>query len=411
MNRICVYTCITGNYDNIKEIDNKEKGIDYYCFTNNKKLKSKTWNVVYIENNEELSNVKLARKIKIMGHPSINKKYDILLWMDGSVTFNKSIKKFINHYLTKEDNFVAFKHAERNNIKDECYACIKMRKETKENVVNIMKFYEKEKYNYDNGLIESTVYIKRTKNKQVDETLKIWFDMIINFSKRDQLSFNYAIHKTKLNVKWINEKVFNNNWFSCDAHNFEKEIKSYRVYFNDLNNNEYNIENDFQGDFCLDGGTYYIELIVPCNTKKTVVELSRIPFIKMENLQINNEKNYDINYFNSLKYKNSIVFYNENGAFEFYNKLEKGTKLRILMTLEIMNQTDLGEIIEYQEQKYNEKVIEKNNYEASYNDSINKINELKNENLKLRNELNIILNSKGWKFIRKFDRIRKAERK
>ena len=69
-NKICVYTCITGEYDDLKEIKNVEKNIDYYCFTNNKKIKSKTWNVVYIEDNE-LSNLLLARKTKIMIFPKL----------------------------------------------------------------------------------------------------------------------------------------------------------------------------------------------------------------------------------------------------------------------------------------------------------------------------------------------------
>ena len=66
MKRICVYTCITGDYDNLKEIKNKEKNIDYYCFTNNKNIKSKTWKVEYIED-KKLSNIILARKTKILG--------------------------------------------------------------------------------------------------------------------------------------------------------------------------------------------------------------------------------------------------------------------------------------------------------------------------------------------------------
>jgi len=48
MKKVCVYTCITGDYDNLKEIKNKEKNIDYYCFTNNKNIKSNTWKVEYI---------------------------------------------------------------------------------------------------------------------------------------------------------------------------------------------------------------------------------------------------------------------------------------------------------------------------------------------------------------------------
>ena len=50
--KICVYTCITGDYDNLHEIKKKEKDIDYYLFTNNKNIKSKTWKVIYIENEE-----------------------------------------------------------------------------------------------------------------------------------------------------------------------------------------------------------------------------------------------------------------------------------------------------------------------------------------------------------------------
>ena len=76
MEKICVYTCITGNYDQVVEFpDLKEDNIAYYLFTNNKSIKSSFWNVVYI-NDAELDNIRLARKIKILGHSVLN-KYDI----------------------------------------------------------------------------------------------------------------------------------------------------------------------------------------------------------------------------------------------------------------------------------------------------------------------------------------------
>ena len=90
-NKICVYTCITGNYDNLNELKNPEKNIDYYCFTNNKNLSSKTWKVVQIKNGG-LDNCRLARKIKILGHPVLD-KYDI------AVLFSQ-----LNKYKHKELN-------------------------------------------------------------------------------------------------------------------------------------------------------------------------------------------------------------------------------------------------------------------------------------------------------------------
>ena len=408
MNKICVYTCITGNYDCIKEIKNPEQEIDYYCFTNNRNIKSNTWNVVYIDNDENLSDVILARKIKILGHPIINQKYDILLWMDGSVTFNKSIKEFINYYLGDDDYFVAFKHSKRKNIQEECYACVKMRKEKKEIIQKLLDFYNQKKYKYDNGLIESTVYIKKTNNEKVEKTLRIWFEMVKNFSKRDQLSFNYAISESGLTVKWINENVFDNKWFYCKSHNYDKKIKSYRVYFNSCFNDEYNMNNDFQGDLCsLGNGKYLIDLVVPCDTQKTVVELPRIPFIKLKELQINEFNNKNIHFFNSLKHDEYIFFYNENGAFEFYDKLNKNDKLSISMILEPSCDEDLIDLIECKEQE-NKKISNENQkLKEIVSNAENEINILKSNNLDLKNELNSILNSKGWKLIRKFDNFRK----
>ena len=159
MKKICVYTCITGDYDDLKELKNVEKGIDYYCFTNNKKITSKTWKVIYIE--EDLSNVLLARKIKTLGHPKINNKYDIFLWMDAAEEFRKNIMDFINYYLTEEDEFVCFKHGERDSILKEMDACVRFKKENVDNIEKLKEFYKKENYNYDNGLVESTVFIKR----------------------------------------------------------------------------------------------------------------------------------------------------------------------------------------------------------------------------------------------------------
>lgn len=78
--KICVYTCITGNYDKVNEIKLKEPDIDYYLFTNNKKIKSKTWDVIYI-NSDTLDDAKLSREIKIIGHDIIRNGYDISVWM------------------------------------------------------------------------------------------------------------------------------------------------------------------------------------------------------------------------------------------------------------------------------------------------------------------------------------------
>ena len=349
--KICVYTCITGGYDDLNEIENVEKGIDYYCFTNNKKIKSSTWNVVYVED-AELSNVQLARKIKILGHPLINNNYDILLWMDGAVVFKKNIKDFINKYLKKEDSFVAFKHGERNNVKEECNACVIARKEKQENVKKILKFFNEEKYMDTNGLIESTVYIKRPNDKVVMETMKLWFYMIKNYSHRDQLSFNYCIFKTGLKVKWINKKVFSNEWFKWKRHNPKSyNISKYRIYFGDIS--KYDSKYDIIKPYKIKDSVYTIEMISPYDTNLLYIEFTNIECTLLKSVKLNLKKISKCLFNNYVNFDEYKLFYERTGTLILHQSIHKGQKLCFEFEMEVKSGAELYDVIENLSLRYN----------------------------------------------------------
>lgn len=340
-NKICVYTCITGDYDNLKEIPKLEKGIDYYCFTNNKKIKSNTWNVIYIED-ENLSNVQLARKIKILGHELIN-DYDILLWMDGAVTFKKNIKDFINTYLDKKDVFIGFMHGERDNIKDEAYACYRFNKESKGNINRILKFYEDEKYLFNNGLIESTVYIKRPKDKTVQETMKLWFSMILNYSTRDQLSFNYCIYKTGLKVKWINEKVFSNKWFNWENHNLNNSINTYSIYFGDIYS--YDINKDNHGKYSIKNNSFSFKEKVLCDTDKIYIFSLNKTCVYYSDIEITGSDNIFYQVYNSINYKDSNLLYSNELNIVLDGNFKKGDIITFSITMKDISNEEKQELI------------------------------------------------------------------
>ena len=319
MKRICVYTCITGDYDNLKEIKNKEKNIDYYCFTNNKNIKSKTWKVEYIED-KKLSNIILARKTKILGTDYINNNYDILLWMDAAVEFKKPINDFINEYFSDDDSFACFKHGLRKKISEEMNACLRFRKENIDNIEKLKKFYLKEKYPDDNGLIESTVYIKRPKDEKVKETMQLWFEMVNDYTKRDQLSFNYCIFKTKLKVRWIDEYVFNNDWFKWHEHSSNKIKEEYMIYYNDINKYDYKYQQ--VGKYKIRNNEYVIDDIVKFDSNKIYIEISNIPLIKYKI-----ECDYEIEYENTIDYENYKVFFKIPGFVFIKGKFKKGDRL------------------------------------------------------------------------------------
>ena len=211
--KLCVYTCITGNYDSIKEIEdlNLNEKIDFICYTNNKKLKSRTWKVVYVED-DKLTNVQLARKIKILGTEEL-RDYDITVWMDGDIQWKTPIRDFIKKYVDlKTYDLVGFKHWERKSVAEELLANYEIEKIGVEEALKIQNFYKETDFKDDNGLIETTVLFRDFNNKRLQKAMDKWFDFIVNLTHRDQLSFNYVEYLTGFTYykhsKYINAYVY-----------------------------------------------------------------------------------------------------------------------------------------------------------------------------------------------------------
>ncbi len=392
--RICVYTCITGDYDKLHEIDNPEKNVDYLCFTNNPNLKSKTWKLIPIKDSN-LDNHYLSRKIKMLGHPIISENYDISVWMDGAVIWQQSIANFVKKYL-KEASFAAFKHSQRKSIHEEAIACLNFRKETKNNILDTLNFLDQEQFPDDLGLYEMTVFIKRHNDPKVIKTMNIWFETILNHSKRDQLSFMYAIWKTHLKINTINLNVWNNPWFYSSKHLSPTRITDCHIYYGnpdeDFNFNKYYIYNYQKKD----AQTYQINTTIPNDTSEIEINLTNSIGISCQNIIF--RPVYDhLLFFGSIEYHNKIAFCIGRSTIKFYGSFKKGQKLFFSIEMKAMDQSSLQELAE-------QCWIQNNNLNNQ-----NKNLTITNNNLKTiisdqQNQLHAILNSKSWHLVSKLQR-------
>lgn len=381
--KICVYTCITGSYDNLPEIKIKEKDVDYICFTNNKNIKSKDFKIIYID--DKIDNHILGRKIKMLGHEYLEKNYDICVWMDASVTFDKSVKEFVKKYL-KDNPIAFFKHYCRNNVYDEAVACIRFRKDSKEKILKILDFLKKEKYD-DNGLYETTVYIKKINDEKVKETMKLWYYMIENYTIRDQLSINYCTKKTGINVSIIDGIVWDNPYFHTVSHNYKKDLKKCRIYYGNHelvghNNNDFNIDLNEEIDYIIKDNIYSVKTKVLGDTSIIKVQITDVPLLKYSDLLIkSNYKNID--FVNLISYNNSDIFYNDFGVLNVYGNFKKGDSFEFSIRLEKLSEKETIELVNY----------------SCYNTIhlVEDIHKISRDNELLRNDMLSVLNSKSWK--------------
>lgn len=379
--KICVYTCITGNYDNLHEIKKPEKGIDYLCFTNNQNLKSNTWKIIYI-NNEHLNNHYLSRKIKILGHPIISKNYDISVWMDASVVWQKPIMKFIEKYY-KNSLLSAFKHSQRNSVKEEAIACLQFRKDSKEKIFQTISFLNNENFPDNIGLYEMTVFIKQHNNSQVIDAMNIWFKTLQQYSKRDQLSFAYAIWKTHLKISTIKLNVWNNQWFYTDKHNFLSQISDCHIYYGESDQN-FNFNHYYVYQYIRRGNTYTIKTTIPNDTSTIEINLSNALGVVCKNIIFQPTYNYMMT-FGSVEYNKKLAFCIGRSTIKYFGNFKKNQKLIFSINMQIMNVPELQELVE--------KLWAQNN-------RLNDQNKILQSNIRsTQHQLQYILNSKSWKLI------------
>ena len=217
--KILVYTVLIGNYDILSDVTH-ENNIDYYCFTNNKYLKSDSWNIIQIDNKENLDDTRLQIKYKFLGDTELEKNYDLIIYADANCRFTLPIHKLIedNCDLKKYDLFF-LKHHERDCTYDEAKTCIELKKDNKKLIEKEINFLKMQKFPMHYGLVATGLIIRKANNLKIQKVFNDVFNMVQNYSKRDQLAIMYCIWKDNYKkMQTINLNFYDNKYICIDQH-------------------------------------------------------------------------------------------------------------------------------------------------------------------------------------------------
>lgn len=196
---LTVYTAVFGNYDILNEPLYVDPEITYICFTDSETLKSSVWDIIVVK--KKLSSRREARKYKILSHKYIDS--EISLWIDGSCQLKENPFPYIKEFLEISD-FVLTNHP-RGCLYKEAQKCLIVKKGNPQKIKEQIERYKEEKYPEDNGLVDSTVVLRRM-TPEVIQIENDWWDEIVNGCVRDQVSFNYVAWKNDFEYGLFNYK-------------------------------------------------------------------------------------------------------------------------------------------------------------------------------------------------------------
>lgn len=197
-----------GTYDLLKDPTVITPGWKYVCYTNNKDLKSDVWEIFYMN----LQDVKQVRKVKII----TPFEYDICIWVDASIEIQCNLDDFVRDY--HSTYFTIMRHPYRNCTYMEAEACIQRRKDNADVIKQQMEYYRQQRLPHNSGMVASGLII-RNNCKQVKDFCEKWWSEVSNFSRRDQLSFNYTLYKNPIKLTLIPYEVLTKEFFLYLHHN------------------------------------------------------------------------------------------------------------------------------------------------------------------------------------------------
>ncbi len=216
---VVVYTAIFGNHDILQIPLNYRKGdnsIQYYCITDDINFNNEVYEIIYV-NRMYKDITKNARYYKVMGLKSFE-EFDYSIWHDGNITIDHS--QIYNLIDSLKDGVISvFVHPQRNCLYDEAISCIKLNKDYSLRIFLQMVYYWMKGLKGNSGLVETGILVKDNFKLANSSFKKIWWNQILNFSRRDQISIMYAIERSQIKTSSLIGRGVNNPYSIYIGHN------------------------------------------------------------------------------------------------------------------------------------------------------------------------------------------------
>lgn len=209
--KIAIYTCMTGNYDNIQTPFLQFENVDYIAYVDNNK-KYDGWITKNIPQSilEKVdSNVNINRYIKMHPFELFGENYDYSIYVDSNIQIIGDLRELIRN-INKTTGLAIHNHRERISIYDEIEYCLTYKRGNANMLRENKKSLHKENFPDNFGVYECNVLVTDLKNKEANEIyLNWWNDFLARGIGRDQISLPYIVWKK--NHKFEDIGIIGNN--------------------------------------------------------------------------------------------------------------------------------------------------------------------------------------------------------
>lgn len=214
--RFCVYTVLLGGHELLNEQPvAKDSSIDFICFTDNKKITSKSWKLIYIEPVFPLDLARSSRFPKICPHRFLP-EYSTSLYIDNSLVLKKTPEVILHELMgDKNVDFVCVKHSYRETVLDEFIEVTRLQLDTLNTIMEQLNAYHlSDPEVLSEKPLKGAFLLRNHNNAAVVDAMEEWMAHVLRYSRRDQLSLNFILRRKKVQMNKLDFDFLNSDYFT-----------------------------------------------------------------------------------------------------------------------------------------------------------------------------------------------------
>lgn len=185
------FTAITANFDTLRVPRTLDPEIDYVCFSDTPRSNLGIFEIRPLPYHHA-DPVRAARFVKTHPH-LLFPDHDIAVWMDATIIVSSDLKPLIARVMATNEAVGGIPHPLRHGIYDEAYHCARSRKDDPVVIAAQVARYLAAGVPNHLAVPDSSFMIWNLRRPAAAEVLTSWWREIESGSRRDQMSFNYAL--------------------------------------------------------------------------------------------------------------------------------------------------------------------------------------------------------------------------
>jgi hypothetical protein len=200
--RLVVYTALLGGDRQLGEAPlAEESSADFVCFTDDRTLRSDTWQVIPVEPRLPTDALRSERYLKIVGHPALA-GYDRTLWVDNAVELLELPETFVDHWL-EEAEVAAPVHTSYRTVLEEAEAVVDLGRDDHLRVFEQLAHYVEASPSAVETNPHWTALLARRRTPEVAAAMTTWWEHVLRYSRREQLSFTVVMAASGLRLRSV----------------------------------------------------------------------------------------------------------------------------------------------------------------------------------------------------------------